>query len=235
MTTKAIFNWSGGKDSALALYKCLSDPKIEISSLLTSVNREVERISMHGVRMSLLEEQVRCLGLPLSILSLPNEVSMDTYDALMHETLKKHVNSGVTHSVFGDIFLEDLKKYREDRLKQAGLKGLFPLWKMDTSELIYEFLDRGFKTIVVAIDGSKLDKSFAGRVLDKDFLKDLPPNVDPCGENGEFHTFVYEGPIFKETVHFEKGEVVAKKYALSKESDEKVTYYFQDLAPLKNV
>ncbi len=128
-------------------------------------------------------------------------------------------------------FLEDLKKYREGKLAEVGLKGLFPLWKRNTTELVKEFIELGFRTIVVSIDGSKLDSSFAGRELDIDFLNDLPSNVDPCGENGEFHTFVFEGPIFENPISFERAEVVSKDYQLSKDSDETVTYYFQDLIP----
>ncbi|GAB5524441.1 MAG: diphthine--ammonia ligase [Roseivirga sp.] len=229
IVNKALFNWSGGKDSALALYHTLRNPEFEVDCLMTSMNSEADRISMHGVRKSMLEEQVKAIGLPLSILSLPGEISMEDYDALMRKQMAGFIDQGITHSVFGDIFLEDLKKYREQRLEEVGLKGYFPLWKRDTRELIKEFLDKGFKTMVVSVDGSKLDKSFAGRELNESFLNDLPSNVDPCGENGEFHTFVFEGPIFKKPFSFEKGEVVGKEYKLSGKTNEKVTYWFQDL------
>lgn len=232
MAHQALFNWSGGKDSALALYHLQQDPAFELRQLLTSVNSEAERISMHGVRKEMLEKQTALIGIPLSVLSLPGEISMDDYDRLMRKELTRFVEQGITHSVFGDIFLEDLKQYREERLAEVGLKGHFPLWKRDTSELIREFLDLGFRTLVVSVDGSKLDQSFAGRELNEDFLNDLPPEVDPCGENGEFHTFVFEGPIFQSPVPFRKGEVVGKSYKLSKETEETVTYWFQDLLPL---
>jgi len=231
MAKKSLFNWSGGKDSALALYHTLNNPDYDVSCLMTSMNSEADRISMHGVRRSMLEKQVEAIGIPLSILSLPGEISMEDYDKLMREQMNGFITSGVTHSIFGDIFLEDLKKYREQRLEEVGLAGYFPLWKRDTRELIHEFLELGFKTLVVSVDGSKLDKSFAGRVLDESFLKDLPHNVDPCGENGEFHTFVFEGPIFKKPLTFTKGEVVGKEYKLSGETDKTVTYWFQDLLP----
>lgn len=234
MAYKSLFNWSGGKDSALALYHTLNHPDFDVRCLMTSLNSEADRISMHGVRKSMLEAQVKAIGLPLSILSLPGEISMEDYDVLMRKQMAGFIDQGITHSVFGDIFLEDLKKYREQRLEEVGLKGHFPLWKQDTRELIQEFLDRGFKTIVVSVDGSKLDKSFAGRELNESFLNDLPSNVDPCGENGEFHTFVFEGPIFKEPFSFEKGEVVGKEYKLSGETDGAVTYWFQDLLPVDN-
>ncbi|OEK06701.1 Dph6-related ATP pyrophosphatase [Roseivirga misakiensis] len=230
MKKQAIFNWSGGKDSALALYHTLNNHAFEIRELITTVNADLERISMHGVRKSMLQKQVQAIGLPLSIISLPTDIDMASYDAVMKKELSLLREKGVTHSIFGDIFLEDLKNYRVERLKEVGLEGNFPLWKRDTNELIQEFLSLGFKTLVVAIDGSKLDKSFAGRVLDEDFLNDLPENVDPCGENGEFHTFVFDGPIFKAPVKFEKGEVVGKAYELSKGNPENtVTYWFQDL------
>ena len=199
MANQSLFNWSGGKDSALALYHTLKNPDFEVSHLMTSVNSEADRISMHGVRRSMLEAQVAAIGLPLSLLSLPGEISMEDYDALMRKQMTRFTDQGITHSVFGDIFLEDLKQYREQRLAEVGLKGYFPLWKRNTRALIQEFLELGFRTLVVSVDGSKLDKSFAGRELDEAFLKDLPENVDPCGENGEFHTFVFEGPIFQQS------------------------------------
>ncbi|MFY0593313.1 diphthine--ammonia ligase [Roseivirga sp.] len=230
MKKRAIFNWSGGKDSALALYHTMKNDVFEVQELITTVNADLERISMHGVRRSMLEKQVKAIELPLSVISLPTEIDMSTYDALMKKELNRICEGGVTHSVFGDIFLEDLKNYREERLKEVGLEGYFPLWKRDTKEIIQEFLSLGFRTLVVSVDGSKLDKSFAGRELDQAFLNDLPDDVDPCGENGEFHTFVFDGPIFKTPIQFEKGEVVGKSYELSKTAPEKtVTYWFQDI------
>ena len=231
MRQKAIFNWSGGKDSALALYLTLNDPQFEVKELVTIINADVERISMHGVRKAMLEKQVESFGLHLSIISLPGEISMTDYDRLMKDKLELAYSSGVTHSIFGDIFLEDLRNYREQRLTEVGLKGHFPLWKRDTTDLIKEFLSLGFRTLVVSVDGSKLDKSFVGRELDMDFVRDLPEGVDPCGENGEFHSFVFDGPIFKRPVEFEKGEVVGKDYRLSQEDQTAVTYWFQDLIP----
>lgn len=226
---KAIFNWSGGKDSALALYKILKERKFEVVTLMTSVNAELERISMHGVHKTLLERQVEAIGLPLSILSIPGEVTMPEYDQLMSEKMESFRKQGITHSIFGDIFLEDLKEYREKRLAEVELIGHFPLWKRNTADLVREFIDLGFKTMLVSVDGSKLDKSFAGQIIDHDLLKELPKTVDPCGENGEFHSFVFDGPIFERPVIFEKGEVVPKEYTLSNQTQEKVTYWFQDL------
>lgn len=228
MKPKTIFNWSSGKDSALALYKVLQEEQFEITSLLTSINKEFQRISMHGVPVSLLEKQAESLGLPLTKLELPAEPSMEEYQVLMLQTMNQCKNQGVTHSIFGDIFLEDLRKYREDQLQSVGIQGIFPLWKINTTDLIHEFLDLGFKTIVTCINEIYLDKSFAGRIIDQDFITDLPENVDPCGENGEFHTFTFDGPIFKNPISFEMGEIVKKTYPKprSADNDEDGDYVF---------
>lgn len=212
MKPKAIFNWSSGKDSALALYKILQSNEYEICSLLTSVNSHYNRISMHGVRAELLEEQAKSIGLPLHKMEIPEMPSMEIYEDIMKATLDKFRSEGVTHSVFGDIFLEDLRKYREDKLTTIGFTGVFPLWKIDTTALIQEFIALGFKTIVTCVNEKYLDHSFVGRVIDQDFINDLPSNVDVCGENGEFHTFTFDGPIFSKPIQFEKGEIVYRKY-----------------------
>ena len=226
MKPKALFNWSSGKDSALALYKILQEDQYEISTLLTSINEEFQRISMHGVPVSLLEK-------PLIKMELPKEPSMEEYQQIMSTTMTGILAQGITHSVFGDIFLEDLRKYREDQLNAVGMKAVFPLWKQDTSNLIREFLDLGFKTIVTCVNGSYLDKSFAGRIIDQKFIDDLPENVDPCGENGEFHTFTFDGPIFKNPVQFEIGETVKKTYPKPKTTPEEeageYVFWFCDL------
>ncbi|KIC64514.1 Dph6-related ATP pyrophosphatase [Chryseobacterium taiwanense] len=233
MKPKAIFNWSSGKDSALALYKTLQEDQFEITSLLTSINQEFQRISMHGVHVSLLEKQAESLGFPLIKMEIPKEPSMEEYREIMNKTVSKIKSQGVTHSIFGDIFLEDLRKYREDQLQSIGMKGVFPLWKIDTTNLIHEFLDLGFKTIVTCVNETYLDKSFAGRIIDKDFIKDLPTNVDPCGENGEFHTFTFDGPIFKNPIQFEIGEIVKKTYPKPKTDDNEengeYVFWFCDL------
>ncbi|RXR19359.1 diphthine--ammonia ligase [Flavobacterium amnicola] len=217
MITKVIFNWSSGKDSALALYKILQDPSIEITALLTSVSQQYQRISMHGVRTELLEAQAKSLGLPLHKMEIPEMPTMEMYEQIMQHTLQDFKEKGVTHSVFGDIFLEDLRQYRENKLAVMGFKGLFPLWKRDTKELIQEFLDLGFKTIVTCVNERHLDKSFVGRIIDAQFMADLPEGVDVCGENGEFHTFTFDGPLFSKPIEFEKGEIVYRKYERPKE------------------
>src|SRR6476619_26717 len=155
--------------------------------LLTSVNQQYQRISMHGVRVELLRMQAESIGLPLIKLEMPEMPTMEVYEKIMEVALKDLKSEGATDSIFGDIFLEDLRKYREDKLKMLDLKGVFPLWKISTTQLIHEFIDSGFKTIITCVNEKYLNKSFAGRMIDKDFLNDLPPGVDPCGENGEFH------------------------------------------------
>ncbi len=233
MKPKAIFNWSSGKDSALALYKILKEEKFEVTSLLTSINKEFQRISMHGVQVSLLEKQAESLGFPLIKMELPKEPTMEEYRELMSKMMNDLKSQGITHSIFGDIFLEDLKKYREDQLRSIGMEGVFPLWKINTTDLIREFLDLGFKTIVTCVNETYLDKSFAGRIIDEDFIKDLPENVDVCGENGEFHTFTFNGPLFKNPVEFEIGEIVKKTYPKPKSGedseDDEYVFWFCDL------
>ena len=214
---KALFNWSSGKDSALALYKILQNPEFEINYLLTSVNQQFQRISMHGVRVELLEQQAQSIEIPLEIMQIPEMPTMEVYEDVMQKTLEKLKNKGITHSVFGDIFLEDLRKYREDKLAKMGFEGVFPIWKIPTKELIQEFIALGFKTIVVCVNERYLDKSFTGRIIDQQFIDDLPENVDVCGENGEFHTFTFDGPIFNKPIDFETGEIVYRKYEKPKQ------------------
>lgn len=230
---KALFNWSSGKDSALALYKILKENKFDIDYLLTSINEEYQRISMHGVHVSLLEQQASNIGLPLLTMEIPKEPSMEQYRDIMNTTLSELKAKGITHSIFGDIFLEDLRKYREDQLKAIGMEAVFPLWKKDTKSLIHEFMDLGFKTIVTCVNETYLDKSFTGRVIDEKFIEDLPNNVDPCGENGEFHTFTFDGPIFTSPIQFEVGDIVKKTYPKPKsddhENDGEYVFWFCDL------
>jgi uncharacterized protein (TIGR00290 family) len=209
---KALFNWSSGKDSALALYKVLHDSSFEISCLLTSVNTQYQRISMHGVRVELLQKQAQSIGLPLEIMYIPEMPTMEVYENVMTNTLTKLKASGNTYSIFGDIFLEDLRKYREDKLAEMDFLGYFPLWNIPTTTLIQEFINLGFKTIVVCVNERYLDKSFVGRVIDQSFIDDLPANVDVCGENGEFHTFTFDGPIFSTPIQFSVEEIVYRKY-----------------------
>ena len=214
---KTYFNWSGGKDSALALHHTLQSGTHIPDLLLTSVNTSVGRISMHGVRTALLEMQSESIGIPLRKLELPEGLNMTDYNSIMSAAVTDLQAKGYGHTVFGDIFLEDLRVYREQQLAPLGIRAHFPLWKRDTTELLNEFLDLGFKTVVACIKSELLDKSFAGRVIDRDFIKDLPKGVDPCGENGEFHTFVFDGPIFKQPIHYTTGEVVFREYQRPKD------------------
>ncbi|EWH14186.1 ATP-binding protein [Cellulophaga geojensis KL-A] len=217
---KTYFNWSSGKDSALALYKMQQSNAYKVDRLVTSVNSTFNRVSMHGLRLPLLEAQAKAIGLPLQTIMLNADVSMSSYNEVMKTTMQGLILKGYTHAVFGDIFLEDLKKYREDKLKEVGVKGVFPLWKQDTKVLLKELVQLGFKAITVCVNAKLLDESFVGREVDESFFNDLPENVDPCGENGEFHTFVYDGPIFKQPVSFTVGEKVQKGYAPTTNKDD---------------
>lgn len=220
MSQKALMNWSGGKDSALTLYKLQQSQDFEIACLLTNISEKYQRISMHGVRSELLGMQAKSIGIPLVKMVIPDMPSMEVYEQTMRETLSELKKEGITASIFGDIFLEDLRTYRENKLAELALNGVFPLWKLPTDRLIREFLELGFKTITTCVNEKYLDKSFVGRVIDEGFLNDLPANVDPCGENGEFHTFVYDGPIFSEPIEFEIGEKVLRKYEAPKTEDD---------------
>jgi len=232
--TQAYMNWSGGKDSSLCLYKALQSGNYNITHLLTSVNAAHDRISMHGVRRSLLQAQASSIGIPVTTIELQEQPGMQEYENAMLQKVNELKKCGYTHSIFGDIFLEDLKTYREQKLATAGIECVFPLWKIDTTVIVNEFIQLGFKSIIVCINDQYLDKNFCGRIIDHDFINDLPENVDPCGENGEFHTFVFDGPIFKTPISFEKGEIVYKTYTAPKENNSTnphYGFYFCDLLP----
>jgi uncharacterized protein (TIGR00290 family) len=235
---KTFMSWSGGKDSALALYKAKLEG-IPVDLLLTTVNGETERISMHGVRRILLKQQAVAMGLPLVTIALPETPSMEAYEKTMQATHTQLKSEGFTQGIFGDIFLEDLKAYREQLLARDGLEPLFPIWKNNSSEVVQQYLQSGFKAVVVCINSTYLDKSFCGRLLDENFFNDLPPGIDPCGENGEYHSFVFDGPLFSRPINFKLGEVVHKEYPSPKEGDNCFTtpkpasgFYFIDLLPL---
>lgn len=217
---KVYFNWSSGKDSALALYKILNQSDFQVDFLLTNINEEFDRVSMHGLRKILLEKQAQALGIPLRTILFPGNVNMKTYDTIMANTMEMIVAEGYQKCVFGDIFLEDLKKYRDSKLETVGITGIYPLWKKDTKTLLKELIALGFKAITVCVDAKHLDKSFVGRIIDEQFIADLPEGVDVCGENGEFHTFVFDGPIFKQPVEFTIGEIVHRTYEPAKNDDD---------------
>jgi uncharacterized protein (TIGR00290 family) len=210
MTEDILFCWSGGKDSAMALHALQLARACRISALLTTITEEYDRISMHGVRRVLLERQAESLGLPLHAVTIPPQCINVIYEQRMKGALEEHFARGVRQVAFGDIFLEDLRVYRERNLALVGMNALFPIWKRDTRELAIEFVRLGFRAITVCVDPRVLDASFAGRLLDASFFADLPPGVDPCGENGEFHTFVFDGPVFKAPIPFQTGEKVLR-------------------------
>jgi uncharacterized protein (TIGR00290 family) len=221
MKEKVIVAWSGGKDSALALYEILNAKSYEVLELLTTVTQDYDRISIHGVRRVLLEQQARSLGFPLEKMFVSKGVSDAEYERILLKALNRLRTNGVFFVVFGDIFLEDVRKYREGILSKVGMKGIFPLWKKDTRQLACTFIDLGFKAVITCVDSKSLGKDFVGREFDRQFLADLPSNVDPCGENGEFHSFVYDGPIFSEKIFFTKGEIVLRENR----------FYYCDLVP----
>lgn len=222
----SIFNWSGGKDSTLALHYILQNPNFDIRYLLTTVNETYNRVSMHGVRESLLIAQTDRIGIPLHQVRLPESPDMKMYEEQMNHHLMLLKAEGITHSIFGDLFLEDLKAYREKKLAEIGMEAIFPLWKRDTTEILNEFISLGYKTIVVAAKEGLED--FCGRIIDETFLIDLPDGIDPCGENGEFHTFVFDGPIFETPIDFTLGEKVFKTYP-SPVGDGTTGYWYIDL------
>jgi uncharacterized protein (TIGR00290 family) len=207
---KILFAWSSGKDSAMALHELQQSNGREIVALLTTITEGYERISMHGVRAELLDSQAASIGLPLTKVWIPQESSLDEYERHMGAALDPFVRQGISGVAFGDIFLEDLRKDREDKLARVGLTGLFPIWKRDTTELAGRFITAGFKAIITCVDTEVLDASFAGRAFDEQLLDDLPAGVDPCGENGEFHSFTYDGPIFSSPIACRKGEIVLR-------------------------
>jgi uncharacterized protein (TIGR00290 family) len=221
MTEKILFTWSGGKDSSIALYELQATHDYEISALLTTLTEDYERISMHGVRSTLLEKQAESLGLPLEKIYITANSSNEEYESKMRDTLTHYKSRGVSSVVFGDIFLEDVRKRREENLSKIGMKAVFPIWKRDTNEIAHRFIDLGFKAVITCVDSNALDKSFVGRIFDDRFLSDLPPTVDSCGENGEFHSFVYDGPIFQNRISYKKGGIVLR--------DER--FYYCDLIP----
>jgi uncharacterized protein (TIGR00290 family) len=207
---KAILSWSSGKDSAMALYRILVSKKFEVVCLLTTVSDQFRRVSMHGVREELLDKQAMSVGIPLEKVLIPYPCPNLVYEEKMRNILSLWKKKGVTHAIFGDLFLEDIRRYREANLAELDLTPVFPVWGRDTSSLAREMLKAGFRALITCVDPKKLDAKFAGRQFDNSLLKDLPPSVDPCGENGEFHTFVYDGPVFHDPIPVEVGESVLR-------------------------
>jgi uncharacterized protein (TIGR00290 family) len=222
-----FLNWSGGKDCSLALHR-LRKQGVKVEFLFTTLSKETNRVSMHGVPKELITRQAMSLGIHSRKMYLPASESAELYNKLMQHEMQLMQARGLNTAVFGDIFLEDLKTYREEQLKAVGMNALFPLWKEKPKQLITEFIDSGFKAIVVCVNAGKLDPSFIGREINREFIRDLPAGVDVCGENGEFHTFVYDGPVFSTPVQFTKGETVLKHYP-SADGNHDSDFYFLDL------
>jgi uncharacterized protein (TIGR00290 family) len=220
---KVILSWSGGKDSAMALHALLESERYEIVSLLTTVSEQYGRISHHGVRVELLEQQAAALGIPLHKLYLHQEnCSLEDYEAVMKKAMLEYKDNNVLTVAFGDVFLQDLREYRQRNLAKVGMEAIFPIWGRDTNEIVRTFIDLGFKAYLTCVDCEKLGREFAGRSIDENLIRDLPDAVDPCGENGEFHSFVYDGPIFQRPVGLSVGEVVLRDVR-----------YFADLVPIE--
>jgi uncharacterized protein (TIGR00290 family) len=207
---KILFGWSGGKDSTMALYEIKKNKEYEVVSLLTTITEDYDRISMHGVRRALLERQAKSIGLPLHKVLIPKDCSNEIYAAKMTEALERFKQKGVETMAFGDIFLEDVRQYRLDNLAKLDMKAVFPIWGRDSTELVHAFIALGFKSIVSCIDTKVLDEKFLGRQIDEDFINELPPGIDPSGENGEFHSFAYDGPIFRKRINYKLGEAVLR-------------------------
>ncbi|MFI5149697.1 MAG: diphthine--ammonia ligase [Bacteroidia bacterium] len=239
MKTKALFCWSGGKDSAMALYQVMQEGEYEVAYLLTTINENFKRISMHGVREEMLEKQVEAIGIPL-IKMYVKEGNNDEYEQNMEKILLGLKKEGIEYVIFGDIFLEDLRRYREKNMDKAGMKTVFPLWKKNTAALMKSFFSLKFKTITCCVNDAWLNEEQTGAEVDAAFVRDLPPEVDPCGENGEFHTFCFDGPLFKHPVLFSTGEKVYRPLEVKTDntvchSDNKTKgFWFCDLIPLKD-
>jgi uncharacterized protein (TIGR00290 family) len=229
---KAIFAWSGGKDSSLALHKIQQEGEFEILGLMTTLNKEFKRISMHGVREDLLDIQADSIGIPIVKMWVEKGTN-EEYEKNMEAVLLEYKKKGITHVIFGDIFLEDLKEYRDNNLVKVGLKGYYPLWKRDTKNLVDEFLNEGFQTITCCVNDKYLTKNHVGVVITKQWLNELPKEVDPCGENGEFHTFCFDGPIFKKPIKFSTAEKIYKaldeKFIIKTDEPKTSGFWFSEL------
>ena len=211
MKDRILVGWSGGKDSAMTLYELKKMKNIEIAALLTTVTEGYDRISMHGVRRDLLVQQADALGFPLEEIPIPQACTNEIYEQRMQETLQKCQVQGITTAAFGDLFLQEVRSYREERMNRIGMRCMFPVWKRPTPEFAQEFINLGFRAVVVCVDTTAIGGEFAGREYDRDFIKDLPAGADPCGENGEFHTFVCDGPIFSRPIQVQRGEKVLRE------------------------
>lgn len=208
---KTLLSWSSGKDSAWSLWTLQGDPDYEICGLFTTINEEYDRVAMHGVRTALLKAQAEAAGLPLHIISIPNPCPNEVYEERMGRFIEQAKADGIEAMAFGDLFLEDIRDYRIKNLEGTGIEPVFPLWLEDTHELAQKMIEGGLKTHISCVDSRQLDGSFSGRLFDNSFLEDLPDSVDPCGENGEFHSVVSAGPMFQHEIKVERGETVDRE------------------------
>ncbi|MEJ2700894.1 MAG: adenine nucleotide alpha hydrolase [Sedimentisphaerales bacterium] len=218
---RVLLSWSGGKDSALALHRIRRAGDYEVAALLTTLTRDHDRVCMHDVRRVLLEQQAESLGLTLEKIFITENASNEEYESKMRAVLVKYQKAGVRSVVFGDVFLEELREYREERLATIGMEGLFPLWQSATAGLACSFINLGFRAVITSADSRQLDRVCVGRDFDAQFLSMLPFAVDPCGENGEFHSFVYDGPLFHRPVSCKPGEILLRENG----------FYYCDLMP----
>ena len=207
---KALLCWSSGKDSAWTLHALRRRPDVEVVGLLTTINTEYERVAMHAVRVALLDAQAEAAGLPLWTVPIPNPCSNQEYESAMGEAMRKALAAGITMMAFGDLFLEDVRRYRETQLAGTGLTPIFPIWGLPTDALARDMVAAGLRARLTCVDPKQLPASFAGRDFDAALLADLPASVDPCGERGEFHTFAYDGPMFRHPVPIQTGEIVTR-------------------------
>ncbi len=210
MKKKAIFSWSSGKDSALALHKIIEEKEYEIVSLVTTVTEDYGRVSMHGLRVELLDLQAKSIGLPLKKIFIPKQCTNEIYENCFNNGLSKFMDSGIKNIIFGDIFLEDVRDYRLKQMDKIGMKCVFPIWHEKSTDLAERFIDKGFRAKTICVDSEVLPIQFAGREYDRDFLSELPENIDKCGENGEFHTFTYDGPYFNYRIDCKAGSIVLR-------------------------
>jgi len=208
MKRKTLMSWSSGKDSAWALHTLRQDPTIDLVGLFCSVNKEFERVAMHGVRLELLERQAKSLDLPLEVIEIPFPCSNSDYEETMGAFVERAKAENIENFAFGDLFLKDIRQYREEKLKGTGISPLFPIWGIPTDQLIREMLAGGLKTMVTCIDPKQISEDFVGKERNADFLAILPENVDPCGEKGEFHSFAFDGPMFNEKIDIRVGDIV---------------------------
>lgn len=208
MTKKVWLSWSSGKDSAWALWQMQQDPSLHVERLFCTINQQYERVAMHGVRVALLQRQAKALGLPITIIDLPDPCTNDDYQRIMGEFVESAQQHKVDAFAFGDLYLESVRDYRVAQLSGTGIEALFPLWLTPTTELSQRLIDQGVKTVLTCVDSKQIDASFSGAMYDKQLLDSLPDECDPCGENGEFHTFVFDGPMFKSPLSIQVGEQV---------------------------